>query len=82
MYEGTGNYGYSKLKKVDYKTGKTLQEISLGKEYFGEGVTILNDTIYQLTWKEKKVFAYSLNDFKKIKEFTVEIEGWGLTNDG
>lgn len=82
MYEGTGNYGFSKLKKVDYKTGKTLQEISLGKEYFGEGVTILNDTIYQLTWKEKKVFVYTLKDFKKVKEFSVDIEGWGLTNDG
>lgn len=82
MYEGTGNYGYSKLKKVDLKTGKAQQEISLDKKYFGEGVTILNDTVYQLTWKEKTVFIYTLKDFKKIKEFTVDIEGWGLTNDG
>lgn len=82
MYEGTGNYGYSKLKKVDLKTGKAQQEIALDKKYFGEGVTILNDTVYQLTWKEKTVFVYTLKDFKKIKEFTVDIEGWGLTNDG
>lgn len=82
MYEGTGNYGFSKLKKVDIKTGKALLEIALDKKYFGEGVTILNDTIYQLTWKEKKVFVYTLKDFKKINEFTVDIEGWGLTNDG
>jgi glutamine cyclotransferase len=82
MFEGTGNYGYSKLKKVDVKTGKAQKEIALDKKYFGEGVTILNDTIYQLTWKEKTVFVYSLKDFKKIKEFTVDIEGWGLTNDG
>lgn len=82
LYEGTGNYSFSKLKKVDLKTGKSLQEISLPKEYFGEGITILNDTIYQLTWKEKKVFVYTLKDFKKIKEFDVSIEGWGLTNDG
>lgn len=82
MYEGTGNYGFSKLKKVDVKNGKPLQEISLDKKFFGEGVTILNDTVYQLTWKEKKVFVYTLKDFKKVKEFDVDIEGWGLTNDG
>jgi glutaminyl-peptide cyclotransferase len=82
MYEGTGNYGFSKLKKVDLKTGKALQEVVLDKKYFGEGVTILNDTVYQLTWKEKTVFVYTLKDFKKVKEFTVDIEGWGLTNDG
>jgi len=82
MYEGTGNWGFSKLKKVDLKTGKTIREISLDKKYFGEGITILNDTVYQLTYKEKTVFVYTLKDFKKIKEFTVDIEGWGLTNDG
>jgi glutaminyl-peptide cyclotransferase len=83
MYEGTGNYGKSKLIKVDLNTGKSEKEISLAKEYFGEGVTILNDTVYQLTWKEKKVFVYTLKDFKKIKEFDVTYpEGWGLTNDG
>ena len=82
MYEGTGNYGFSKLKKVDLKTGKSLKEISLDAKTFGEGVTILNDTVYQLTWKEKKVFVYTLKDFKRIKEFKVDIEGWGLTNDG
>ncbi len=82
LYEGTGNYGFSKLRKVDLKTGKAIQEISLDSMYFGEGVTILNDTIYQLTWKEKKVFAYTLKDFKKVKEFFIDTEGWGLTTDG
>jgi glutamine cyclotransferase len=82
LYEGTGNYGRSKLLKVDLQTGKSLKEISLDKAYFGEGITILRDTIYQLTWKEKKVFAYTLADFKKVKEFTINHDGWGLTNDG
>jgi len=82
MYEGTGNYGFSKLKKVDLTTGKTLQEISLDKKYFGEGICILRDTIYQLTWREKKVFVYTLKDFKKVKEFEINTEGWGLTTDG
>jgi glutamine cyclotransferase len=82
LYEGTGNYGRSRLRKVDLKSGKPQREISLPKEFFGEGVTILNDTVYQLTWKEKKIFVYALNDFHKIKEFDADIEGWGLTNDG
>jgi glutamine cyclotransferase len=82
LYEGTGNYGFSKLKKVDLKTGTTQKEIALDKKYFGEGVTILNDTVYQLTWKEKVVFVYTLKDFKKIKELTFNTEGWGLTTDG
>jgi len=82
LYEGTGNYGFSSLKKVDLKTGKALQEVKLDKQFFGEGITILNDTIYQLTWKENKVFAYTVNDFRKVKEYTIETEGWGITNDG
>jgi glutamine cyclotransferase len=82
MYEGTGNYGRSKLRKVDITTGKMLREIKLDDKYFGEGITILNDTVYQLTWKEKKAFAYTLNDFKKVKEFDIDLEGWGLTTDG
>ena len=54
MYEGTGNYTFSKLKKVDIKTGKALQQISLPDEYFGEGITILNDTIINLLGKRKR----------------------------
>lgn len=82
MYEGTGNYGHSKLMKVNLKDGKAEKAISLDSQYFGEGVTILNDTVYQLTWKEKKVFVYTLPGFKKIREYNVDFEGWGLTNDG
>ena len=82
LYEGTGLPGKSKLMKVDLKTGKALQSINLEAKYFGEGVTILNDTVYQLTWQNKVVFVYTLKDFKKIKEFKIDTEGWGLTNDG
>lgn len=82
LYEGTGNYGFSKLRKVDLLTGKVKQEISLDSMYFGEGVTILNDTVYQLTWREKVVFVYTLKDFKKVKQFSIDTEGWGITNDG
>ena len=82
LYEGTGEYGRSKLQQVDLKTGKILRQIPIPDKYFGEGITVLNDTIYQLTWKEKTVFAWSLKDFKKLKEFTINTEGWGITNDG
>jgi len=82
MYEGTGEYGTSKLLKVDIPTGKALQAISLDKKYFGEGVTILNDTIYQLTWKEKVVFVYTMKDFRKVKELPLNTDGWGITTDG
>jgi glutamine cyclotransferase len=81
LYEGTGEYGKSKLLRVDLKTGKIEKSLALDDKYFGEGITVLNDTIYQLTWKERKVFAYTL-DFKKVKEFTIGTEGWGITTDG
>ncbi|MER3463615.1 MAG: glutamine cyclotransferase, partial [Chitinophagaceae bacterium] len=83
LYESTGNYGSSKLLHIDLKTGKPVMSISLDPKYFGEGLTILNDTAYQLTWKEHTVFVYDIKTFKKIKEFTnLNPEGWGLTNDG
>lgn len=81
LYESTGNYGRSKLKQVDLFSGRTLFGISLGDNFFGEGITILRDTVYQLTWQEKKVFVYTLPQFKKVKEFDVAFEGWGLTHD-
>ena len=85
LYEGTGDPDYtgkSKLMKVDLLTGKKLNQTGLTKEYFGEGITILKDTIYQLTWKNKVVFVYTLKDFKKVKEFKIDTEGWGITHDG
>jgi glutamine cyclotransferase len=82
LYEGTGEYGHSNLLKVDLNSGNIQKKVSLNAKYFGEGITILNDTIYQLTWQEKVVFAYSLNDFKKIKEFKIDTEGWGITTNG
>ena len=81
LYEGTGLKTRSKLMKIDMATGKPTKSISLDSMYFGEGVTILRDTIYQLTWEEKVVFVYDLN-FRKIKQYKIDTEGWGLTTDG
>jgi glutamine cyclotransferase len=82
MYEGTGEYGRSHLLKVNLADGKISRKLPLEEKYFGEGITILNDTLYQLTWKEKVVFAYTLPDLKKVREFSIDTEGWGITNDG
>lgn len=86
LYEGTGNpekkTGHSKLRKVDYATGKILREYSIPGTIFAEGITILGDKIYQITYQDKKGFVYNLSDFKLIKEFSYNTEGWGLTNDG
>lgn len=82
LYEGTGEKGHSHLMKVDLNTGKIQQQISLDSKYFGEGIAILRDTIYQLTWQEKVVFVYTLKDFKKVKEFPLDTEGWGITTNG
>ena len=82
LYEGTGLPGKSKLMKVNLSSGKAEKSLKLEDKYFGEGITILNDTIYQLTWKNNVVFVYTVKDFKKVKQFTINTEGWGITHDG
>ena len=81
LYESTGQYGESTLRKVEFTTGKVLKSHSVPEEYFAEGATLLNGKIYQLTWQEKTAFVYDM-DFKVIKEIRYAGEGWGLTTDG
>jgi glutaminyl-peptide cyclotransferase len=81
LFESTGEYGESTLRKVDLANGKVLQKYSVPKEFFAEGMTILNDKIYQITWREYTAFVYDLN-FKLLKEVRYAGQGWGLTNDG
>ncbi|MBP7507057.1 MAG: glutaminyl-peptide cyclotransferase [Prolixibacteraceae bacterium] len=83
LFESTGNHGESYIYSYNPSTGKEITSLKLDNEYFGEGITILNDKIYQLTYKSKKGFVYDVNTFKKLKEFTFSSEeGWGMTNDG
>ena len=84
LYEGTGRKGSSFIRKVELKTGKSLQQKDLDETYFGEGITILNNKIYQLTWQSGIGFVYDLESFEKEKEFkyTKSREGWGLANNG
>lgn len=83
MYEGTGEYGSSGLYKVNLNTGDIVMQHELAEKYFGEGITILNGKIYQITYRAQKGFVYQLEDFAVIDSFTYKSqEGWGLTNDG
>lgn len=83
LYEGTGRKGSSSIRKVALKTGEVLQQYDLDREYFGEGITIFKNKLYQLTWQSGIGFIYNLETFKKEKDFkyTKSLEGWGLTND-
>ena len=82
FYESTGLHGRSALKKIELNSGKVIKRVELGKECFGEGMTILDDKIYQLTWLNKTGFIYDLSSFKKTGRFSYRSEGWGLTTDG
>ncbi|MGN6400402.1 MAG: glutaminyl-peptide cyclotransferase [Flavisolibacter sp.] len=82
LLESTGLKGKSRLVQTDPATGKILKKVDLDTNYFGEGITVLHDTLYQLTWQEHTVFVYTAKDFKKIKQLPLNPEGWGLTNDG
>lgn len=82
LYESTGEYGDSTLRKVELESGKPVRKIDLEDDYFAEGMTLLNGKIYQITWQEQTAFAYNLDDFKLLKKFEYSGDGWGLANDG
>lgn len=82
LYESTGRNGTSSLRKVELQTGKVLQKADVDSEFFAEGMTILGEHIYQLTWQAEKGFVYDLKNFQREREFAYTGEGWGLTHDG
>jgi len=84
LYESTGRKGQSSLRKVELESGKVVKQIDIAPAYFAEGMTILNNKIYQLTWQNKMGLVYDLKEFKQIDTFNYgqSIEGWGLANDG
>jgi glutamine cyclotransferase len=82
LYEGTGLWGQSSLRLVNLETGAVLLEESLSAEYFGEGITVLGDRIYQITWQENTGFVYDQNNFELLQTFSYPTEGWGITHDG
>jgi glutamine cyclotransferase len=82
LYESTGLYGNSTLRRVDLETGNVLQIYALPPEFFGEGITVFGDNIIQLTWQSHKGFVYDKHSFALLREFSYPTEGWGITNDG
>ena len=80
--EGTGQLGESNLRQVQINTGKVLRQVAIPSEMFGEGITILGDKIYQLTWRSNVCFVYDLNSFRLINRFNYPTEGWGITTIG
>lgn len=84
LYESTGKKGASTVRKVNFETGEVLQQIDMDASVFGEGITIMNDKLYQLTWQSGLGYVYNISNLEKIKNFTYgkSREGWGLCNDG
>jgi glutamine cyclotransferase len=82
FFEGTGLNGQSTLRKVDLATGNVLQSRALEDNYFGEGIAVFGDRIFQLTWQSKVGFVYDKATFEPQSEFDYPTEGWGLTQDG
>jgi glutamine cyclotransferase len=84
LYEGTGNIGESRIRKLELETGEVLMEKANKADIFGEGITIMNDKLYQVTYKTARGFIYRLSDFELMDEFsynTLTGEGWGLTHN-
>lgn len=80
LWESTGRYGESSVRKIELETGKIVDRTDLSKDYFGEGLAVSKDQIYQLTWKAGKAFVYN-RDLDVVKEFEYEGQGWGLTQN-
>jgi glutamine cyclotransferase len=81
LYEGTGLNGRSSIRQQNLTSGEVLRSVALPEQYFGEGVTILGERVYQLTWQSNVGFVYDLN-FTPVRNFSYVTEGWGLTNNG
>ena len=82
LFEGTGRWGESTVREVRLETGAVLRSRPLDAQYFGEGITVLNEKVYQLTWQEQTGFVYNRDTFEPLQTFAYPHEGWGITHDG
>jgi len=82
FYESCGLYGQSSLRMVDPATGTVQAETDLDASFFAEGLALLQDKLYQLTWRENTGFVYDASTFEQLRTFNYQTEGWGLTTDG
>jgi len=82
FFESTGGWGSSEIRKINKHTGKVINFNKMQSKYFGEGLTIYDNKIFQVTWKSNKGFVYDINFLKLLDDFNIYGQGWGLTNDG
>lgn len=82
LYESTGLVGHSGIRKVDLETGRVLQQLRVNPPFFGEGITIVNGELFQLTWQHQTAFIYKFPELQLVRRAAYNGEGWGLTNDG
>tara|TARA_R100000306_G_scaffold25596_2_gene28837 strand:- start:103688 stop:104491 length:804 start_codon:yes stop_codon:yes gene_type:complete len=82
LYEGTGRYGESALMEINLADGSVVRRVDLAQRYFGEGIAVAGDRLFQLTWRENVAFEYDLDTFERVNAHFIPMEGWGLTWDG
>lgn len=82
LYESTGHYGESTLRRIELATGRIEKMTTLSSAYFGEGIAIFGERLYQLTWRNNLVLVYDVETFERVGAFRYDGEGWGLTHDG
>jgi glutamine cyclotransferase len=82
FYESTGGNGQSSLRRVEMASGQVVKKVMLSEEDFGEGLALVEDKLVQLTWQSGKGYVYDRDTFRKLREFSYRMEGWGLTFDG
>lgn len=82
LYESTGEAGQSSIRKVEIESGKVVQKWDLPREDFGEGIAQIGDKIFMLTWQQGIGRVFDAKDFKLLREFSYQGEGWGMTTDG
>jgi len=82
LYESTGLYGQSQVRRLNRATGQVEAATPLASDRFGEGLTFLNGRLYQLTWKNMVGYVYDASTLAPLDSFRYEREGWGLTTDG
>lgn len=81
ILESTGQHNTSWIAEVNPATGEHDKKVVLDPQYFGEGITVMNNKIYQLTWQTRVGFIYDAHTYKKLGEFQYSMEGWGITHD-
>lgn len=82
MFESTGQKGQSNIREVDLQTGRVIRQHDIDSTYFGEGIIILGDNLWELTWQNNVGFLYDWKTFTKKGDFKYDGEGWALTTDG